>query len=61
MQNDRITQDADWHDGINAFRKNAIERLDRLEAQNEMLMERITWLESPPKAPHIKIKQEDKL
>ena len=61
MQNDRITEHADWIDGMNCFRKNAIERLDHLEAQVEMLMERITWLEQPPQAPHIKIKREERL
>jgi len=61
MFSDKLTDEADWRDGINAFRANAIKRLDHLEAQIEMIMERITWLENPPKAPHIKIKQEEKL
>ena len=61
MSNDRITEEADWKDGINAFRVNAIKRLDNLEAQIEMLMERITWLENPPKAPHTPIKKEERL
>ena len=43
---------------MSSFRVNAIERLDSLEAQIEMLMERITWLENPPKAPHVPIKKE---
>jgi len=52
MISDRITEDADWRDGMNVFRANVIKRLNRLEAQIEMLMERIKDVENLPKAPH---------
>ena len=61
MGNDRITEDADWKDGINQFRIWTTNETTRLNAQIEMLMERIKWLEEPSKAPHEKIEQEDKL
>tara|TARA_R110002110_G_scaffold142632_1_gene330913 strand:+ start:1496 stop:1684 length:189 start_codon:yes stop_codon:yes gene_type:complete len=52
MGNDRIADEADWKDGIGAFRAKALERILHLEAQVEMLMIRIKDLEEPPKAPH---------
>ena len=52
MGSDRITNNADWQDGINAFRANALKQLEYLEGQLTMLMERIKDLEEPPKAPH---------
>ena len=61
MVNDRISEEADWKDGIGAFRSKTLERIQKLEAQLEMLMERITWLENPPKAPHTPIKKEERL
>jgi hypothetical protein len=61
MGSDRIAVEADWKDGIHAFRAKTLERIQHLEAQLEMLIERIKWLEEPPKAPHETIKREDKL
>ena len=52
MGNDRIAEEADWRDGIGAFRTKALQRIQHLEAQIEMLMIRIRDLEEPPKAPH---------
>ena len=52
MYNDKLTDEADWKDGIGAFRVKALERILHLEAQVEMLMIRIRDLEEPPKAPH---------
>ena len=52
MSNERITEDADWRDGMNAFRQKTTRRLEHLEAQLDMLMSRIKDLEKPPKAPH---------
>ena len=52
MGNDRIAEEADWKDGIGAFRTKALQRIQHLEAQLEMLMIRIRDLEEPPKAPH---------
>ena len=52
MQNDRMTEDADWRDGIHVFREKTTKRLEHLEAQLDMLMLRIKDLEQPPKAPH---------
>tara|TARA_R100000458_G_C8056870_1_gene101567 strand:+ start:33 stop:221 length:189 start_codon:yes stop_codon:yes gene_type:complete len=59
MVNDRITEAADWRDGINAFREQATRRLEHLEAQLDMLMSRIKDLEEPPKAPHPPKKEEE--
>jgi len=52
MYNDKLTEEADWKDGIGAFRAKALERIQHLEAQIEMLIIRIRDLEEPPKAPH---------
>ena len=52
MGNDRMADEADWKDGIHAFRLKALQRIQHLEAQLEMLMIRIRDLEEPPKAPH---------
>ena len=46
---------------MNAFRERCTKEIAHLNAQIEMLMERIKWLENPPKAPHEKIKREEKL
>ena len=61
MLSDRITENADWRDGISQFRVVITERIESLEAKIDMLLERIKWLEEPPKAPHTKIEMEDKL
>jgi hypothetical protein len=52
MYSEKLADEADWKDGIHAFRAKTLERILKLEAQIEMLMERIVWLENPPKAPH---------
>ena len=49
---DKMAEEADWKDGIGAFRIKALQRIQHLEAQLEMLMIRIRDLEEPPKAPH---------
>ena len=59
MGSDRIAEEADWKDGIGAFRAKALERIQHLEAQVEMLMIRIRDLEEPPKAPHPPKKEEE--
>ena len=61
MGNDRIAEEADWKDGMNSFRETYTKEIAHLNAKIDMLMERIKWLEDPPKAPHKKIEQEDKL
>ena len=52
MFSDKITDYEDWKDGHNIFREHATKRLEYLEGQLTMLMERIKDLEEPPKAPH---------
>ena len=52
MYSDKLTDEADWKDGIHAFRLKTLQRIQNLEAQIEMLMIRIRDLEEPPKAPH---------
>jgi len=52
MNRDKIAKHEDWIDGIDAFRNKATKRLEYLEGQLTMLMERIKDLEEPPKAPH---------
>ena len=59
MYRDKIGDEADWKDGIGAFRAKALERIQHLEAQVEMLMIRIRDLEEPPKAPHPPKKEEE--
>ena len=59
--NDRITEDADWRDGINEFRDVVTKRITAIEAQLDMLMSRIRDIEEPPKAPHAPIKQKEEL
>lgn len=61
MYSDKLTDEADWRNGIGAFRTKALERIQHLEAQVGMLMIRIKDLEVAPKAPHETIKMEDKL
>ena len=56
-----MADEADWKDGIHAFRLKALQRIQNLEAQIEMLMIRIKDLEEPPKAPHTPIKKEERL
>jgi hypothetical protein len=51
MGSDRMAEEADWKDGIGAFRTKTLHRIQHLEAQLEMLMIRIRDLEEPPKAP----------
>ena len=59
MGSDRIAAEADWRDGIHAFRAKTLQRIQHLEAQLEMLMIRIRDLEEPPKAPHPPKKEEE--
>lgn len=59
--NDRITEDADWRDGMNEFRDVVTKRIETIGAQLDMLMSRIKDIEEPPKAPHIPIKKEEEL
>mgnify|MGYP004361310839 CR=1 FL=1 len=56
---DKITQDADWRDGMNEFRLKCREELSKLNAMIDMLSGRIKDLEDPPKAPHARIKKEE--
>ena len=49
---DKMAEEADWKDGIGAFRTKTLQRIQHLEAQLEMLMIRIKDIEEPPKAPH---------
>ena len=37
MLSDRITEEADWRDGMNAFRLNCLEELKQLRAQVKIL------------------------
>ena len=57
----KMVAEADWKDGINAFRNQINDRLAVLEEKLTMIMERISWLEEPPKAPHDKKEEELKL
>jgi len=41
MYSEKLADEADWKDGIHAFRAKTLERILKLEAQIEMLMERI--------------------
>jgi small-conductance mechanosensitive channel len=59
MYSDKLAAEADWKDGIHAFRAKTLERIQHLEAQLEMLMIRIKDLEEPPKAPHPPKKEEE--
>ena len=59
--NDRITEHADWREGMNQFREVITRRIEALEAQLDMLISRIRDVEEPPKAPHAPIKQEEEL
>ena len=57
----KMVAEADWKDSINAFRNQINDRLIALEEKLTMIMERISWLEEPPKAPHDKKEEELKL
>ena len=59
MYQDRMGEDADWKDGINAFRATILENILRLEAKLEVCMQRIRDLEEPPKAPRPPKKEEE--
>lgn len=54
QHSDKLTDYDDWRAGMNAFRKDTREQM-------LMLMERIKWLENPPKAPHTPVEREMKL
>ena len=52
MLSDKITEEADWKDGICTFREKCTKDIIYLKAQIDMIMQRIKDLEQPPKAPH---------
>jgi hypothetical protein len=56
-----MSRDADWRDGIDAFRNDVTNKLQSIEEKLAMISERISWLEEPPKAPHDKKEEELKL
>jgi hypothetical protein len=58
---DKMSRDADWRDGIDAFRNDVTNKLQSIEEKLAMISERISWLEEPPKAPHDKKEEELKL
>lgn len=58
---DKMSRDADWRDGIDAFRNDVTNKLQSIEEKLAMISERISWLEDPPKAPHVKKEEEMKL
>ena len=45
---DRITEDADWKDGMNAFRSKIWEELSRLDAEIEAIKIKLTKKETTP-------------
>ena len=59
--NDRITEHADWREGMNQFREVMTRRIEALEAQLDMLIGRIKDIENSPEAPHTPIKEEEEL
>ena len=59
MYQDRMGDDADWKDGINAFRARMLESILCLESKLDICMQRIRDLEEPPKAPRPPKKEEE--
>jgi len=51
MISDRITEDADWKDGMNMFRSRVIEQLDGIIEVLDILEREITKLKNKEKTP----------
>ena len=51
MINDRITEDADWKDGMNIFRSRVIEQLDGILEVLDILEREITNLKNKENTP----------
>ena len=45
---DKMAQDADWKDGMNAFRSKIWEELSRLDAEIERIKTKLTKKETTP-------------